>query len=75
MYRVRDLATAMDGDLVLAKIVGEKDEKSSTEGEIVKILKRNTEIIVGAFIESKNFSLLFLATISSHMIFLLQGKT
>lgn len=50
-----NLATAMDGDLVLAKIVGEKDEKSSTEGEIVKILKRNTEIIVGAFIESKNF--------------------
>lgn len=50
-----NLGTAMDGDLVLAKIVGEKDEKSSTEGEIVKILKRNTDIIVGAFVESKNF--------------------
>ncbi|MGB5823900.1 MAG: ribonuclease R [Proteocatella sp.] len=50
-----NLGTAMDGDLVLAKIVGEKDEKSSTEGEIVKVLKRNTDIIVGVFVESKNF--------------------
>lgn len=50
-----NMMTAMDGDIVLAKIVEEKDEKSSTEGEVVNILQRNTDIIVGAFVDNKNF--------------------
>lgn len=50
-----NLGTAMDSDEVLAKIIVEKDGKDSSEGEVVQILKRNTDTIVGMFVSSKNF--------------------
>lgn len=46
---------AMNGDLVLAKITKESTAGKSKEGEIIKILKRNTSKIVGRFIKSRNF--------------------
>ena len=45
----------MNGDLVLAKITKESTAGKSKEGEIIKILKRNTSKIVGRFIKSRNF--------------------
>ena len=42
-----NMMTAMDGDVVMAKITEAGDGKSSTEGEVVKILQRNTDIVVG----------------------------
>lgn len=50
-----NMGTAMDGDLVLAKIVSEKSEDQRAEAEIIKILKRNTTTIVGTYVSSKNF--------------------
>jgi ribonuclease R len=51
-----DLNGAMDGDLVLARIVrGQKGDRRP-EGEIVRVLKRNREIIVGTFVKvSRHF--------------------
>ena len=46
---------AMNGDLVLAKITKESTAGKSKEGEIIKLLKRNTSKIVGRFIKSRNF--------------------
>lgn len=50
-----NMMTAMDGDVVMAKITEAGDGKSSTEGEVVKILQRNTDIVVGTFVDNKNF--------------------
>lgn len=50
-----NLGTAMDADMVLAKIVAEKGERERAEAEVVSILKRNTDTIVGMFVSSKNF--------------------
>lgn len=50
-----NLGTAMDADLVLAKIISEKGERERAEAEVVKVLKRNTDTIVGMFVSSKNF--------------------
>lgn len=50
-----NIGTAMDADLVLAKIISEKGERDRAEAEVVKVLKRNTDTIVGMFVSSKNF--------------------
>ena len=48
--------TAMNGDDVLVKIT-EFNENSikSREGQVVKILKRNTKTLIGRFIKDRNF--------------------
>jgi ribonuclease R len=46
---------AMHGDFVLAKITKPYSENRQPEGEIIKVLKRNTKIIVGKFEKNKNF--------------------
>lgn len=46
--------TALDGDIVLAKILEEK-EGNLKEGKIVKILKREIHELVGTFNNSRNF--------------------
>lgn len=50
-----NMNSAMDGDLVMARIVGEGTDTTSTEAEIVKILKRNTDKIVGEYSDNKDF--------------------
>lgn len=47
--------TAMSGDEVLVKITKEKNNGKNAEGEIVKILKRNTTKVIGRFIKNQNF--------------------
>ncbi len=47
--------SAMDGDKVLAKIIRVADKGKRAEGEIVKILKRNTDEFVGRYEKSRNF--------------------
>lgn len=47
--------TAMSGDEVLVKITKTKSNNKSAEGQVVKILKRNTKKVIGRFIKSSNF--------------------
>jgi ribonuclease R len=46
---------AMNGDLVIAKILKENEEKRKAEGEIVRILERANKTIVGVYEDSRNF--------------------
>ena len=46
--------SAMDGDMVLIKIL-EEEKENHQEGKIVKILKREIKEVVGTFQNSKNF--------------------
>jgi len=46
---------AMNGDTVIARVINKGAFNKKTEGEIVKISKRNNEVIVGTFEENKNF--------------------
>lgn len=46
----------MNGDEILVKVIaGNSDSKRSKEGQVVKILKRNTKTLIGRFIKEKNF--------------------
>lgn len=47
--------TAMNGDEVLVKILKQKTNEKNAEGEVVKILKRNTTKVIGRFIKNQNF--------------------
>lgn len=46
---------AMNGDVVIAKILKENEEKRKSEGEIVRILDRANKTIVGVYEDSRNF--------------------
>lgn len=46
---------AMNGDTVVARVIRRGTFKKKTEGEILQITKRNNEVIVGTFEESRNF--------------------
>lgn len=51
-----DSMGAYTGDEVLVKITNNKtDERRSKEGIVVKVLKRNTDTMIGKFIKSRNF--------------------
>lgn len=46
---------ALDGDTVFVKITsGDKDEKKK-EGEVVKVIKREKDVVIGIFQKNKNF--------------------
>lgn len=51
------LNTAMDGDIVLVRVLKENTSKSGKkrEGEVYKIIKRNKDIIVGIFENNLSF--------------------
>lgn len=46
---------AMNGDTVMVKLFDGIKEGNRLEGEVVKILNRNTKTVIGTFMESKNF--------------------
>ena len=46
---------AMNGDIVIAKVLKENLEKKKSEGEIVRILERANKTIVGVYEDSRNF--------------------
>lgn len=46
---------AMNGDIVIAKILKENVEKRKSEGEIVRILERANKTMVGVYEDSRNF--------------------
>lgn len=50
-----NMLNAFSGDKVIAKIIREKNDERSSEGEIIKILSRKNNTIVGTFQNSKNF--------------------
>lgn len=51
-----DSMGAYTGDEVLVKITNNnKDSRRSKEGVVVKVLKRNTDTMIGKFIKSRNF--------------------
>ena len=47
--------TAMSGDNVLVKITKLQEGSKSAEGQIIKVLKRNTKTVVGRLIKNQNF--------------------
>ncbi len=47
--------TAMSNDDILVKIIKQKSNNKSAEGQVIKILKRNTSKVVGRFIKNSNF--------------------
>ena len=47
--------TALNGDIVLVKIIEDKNASKKKEGKIIKIIKRNIERVVGTFKNSRNF--------------------
>lgn len=49
------LNTAMNGDEVLVKITKSKSGNKSAEGQVIKVLKRNTTKLIGRFIKNDNF--------------------
>ncbi|ERM92089.1 ribonuclease R [Caldanaerobacter subterraneus] len=51
---ISGMSGAMDGDLVLVRVI-EGAEGKSQEGEVVKILKRANTTIVGTYEKNKNF--------------------
>ncbi|WP_163192100.1 ribonuclease R [Clostridium thermarum] len=46
---------AMNGDIVIAKVLKENVERKKAEGEIVRILERANKTIVGVYEDSRNF--------------------
>lgn len=50
-----DLMGAMDGDKVLVKIERKSGNNKSAEGEIIQILERKSQLIVGTYEDSRNF--------------------
>lgn len=50
-----DLMGAMDGDKVLVKIERKSGNNKSAEGEIIQILERKSQRIVGTYEDSRNF--------------------
>ncbi len=46
---------AMNGDIVLVQIYKQARKDAKAEGKIVKVVKRNTSIVVGKFEHNKNF--------------------
>lgn len=50
-----DLMGAMDGDKVLVKIERKSGNNKSAEGEIIQILERKSQLIVGIYEDSRNF--------------------
>ncbi|MDO4772717.1 MAG: ribonuclease R [Bacillota bacterium] len=53
-----EMKTAMEGDLVYARILEEARAGRSREGTIVKIIKRNNTTVVGTFEKNRNFGFL-----------------
>ena len=49
------LNTAMNGDTVLVRILKESSSSKKREGEVVNVIKRNREIIVGIFEHNLSF--------------------
>lgn len=52
----QDINFAMDHDEVLYKIIKEKEGQLKAQARVEKIIKRNTDVIVGRFIKNKNFA-------------------
>jgi len=50
----RNLGGAFNNDTVLVRLI-EKECEQSDEGEVIEILKRGNEVIVGTYEDSKNF--------------------
>ncbi len=50
-----DLMGALDGDKVLVKLIRKSGSNKSAEGEIIKVLERGRQKIVGTFEENRNF--------------------
>ncbi|HBM81000.1 MAG: ribonuclease R [Clostridiales bacterium] len=50
-----NMSGAMNGDKVIAKILESREEGKSTEGEIIKVLSRANNSVVGIFEGSKSF--------------------
>lgn len=50
-----DLHGAMNGDRVIVRVKREMTEKSRAEGEVIRILERKTQRIVGTFESSRHF--------------------
>lgn len=46
---------SMDQDIVLVKIISEKQEGKNEEGQVIKILDRKIKNIIGRFTKSRNF--------------------
>ncbi|MCM8711810.1 ribonuclease R [Clostridium sp. SYSU_GA19001] len=52
---IANMAGAMHGDKVIAKITKEEQGGKRREGEIIRILKRGSKTIIGTYEDSKNF--------------------
>lgn len=50
-----DLNGAMNGDCVIVRMKREATEKSRAEGEVIRILQRNVQRVVGTFESSRHF--------------------
>ena len=50
-----DLMDAMDGDKVLVKINRKSGSNKSAEGEIIQIIERKSQLIVGTYEDNRNF--------------------
>lgn len=46
---------ALDGDIVLVTVVESTREKGKKEGEIYKVVKRNTDVVIGILSKQKTF--------------------
>ena len=46
---------AMNGDKVVVKVTREENKGKKCEGEIIRILERNSKTIIGTYEDSKNF--------------------
>ena len=53
--KLEDSLNAINGDLVRVKIIQEKNEQNSAEGQIIKILKHEKNTVVGIFQDNKSF--------------------
>lgn len=51
----QDTFGAMDQDVVLVKIIAQKQDGKNEEGKIIKILERKTKSVIGRFTKSRNF--------------------
>jgi len=51
----KDLHGAMNGDIVLARIAAKGRDGGKREGEIVRIIERANQTVVGTYQDSKNF--------------------
>lgn len=61
----RNINTALDGDIVAVRI---RQENDTIEGEIISILKRNTNTIVGTYIQKKGDKFGFVIADSERII-------